>query len=152
MQPIGDLARVLGQSKRALHRRVAALGAVIAPHLANGKNGATIVDDSGIAILQRCLELERDGLSIAEAAHRVKEELRSNDWNAFYDRRPDAPTGGTPGVIDMYERLIGKLEKIITDQRQEIERLHDLLNRQLPPVSQGRMSRWQHFKAVLWGG
>jgi len=168
MQSMSQLSKTLGVGKRSLHRRVAALGGLISPYVKVGKHGANMVEDEGIAILRRLIDLESSGISIEEASHRIRQELQKGELNGTVEERPSAPTGDPQGHNASFDPALFMQELIkdkayykerLLEKDQEIERLLVLLERlqekipALPGDSQPASSkgRWFYFRKLITG-
>ncbi|GEM_PF-2468270 len=75
MYALEDVAAELGLSYGALRDRLRALSGLIEPHINRGKKGKIFLDNNGLYVLRRMVELERSGLSIADSAQAVRKEL-----------------------------------------------------------------------------
>ncbi|MFQ6117121.1 MAG: hypothetical protein ACE5LQ_02530 [Candidatus Bipolaricaulia bacterium] len=110
-----------------------------------------MVTDRGLALLRRLQDLERQGHSLQTATRVIREELAKLDDNSPDGSPTVAEPAPMPILFQTLQDTVSLLRTQLEAKDREIERLHDLLNRQLPPVSQGRLSRWAHLKAALLG-
>jgi hypothetical protein len=159
MMDTESVAKALGYHKRALLRRVSALGSLVTPHVAEGKNGGFLFDDTAIAILRRLSELERDGLSVSTATQRIREELKKPDENGVSTDVASAPTGDTSELVaELRARIREQTEMIAFLKEQLRSRDEQILALTPGPQtdakndhSNQRWSRWQGLKMLVLG-
>jgi predicted RNase H-like nuclease (RuvC/YqgF family) len=129
MRDIKELSELLGWSKRQVGLRITDLNGLINKHIQTGKHGKTLVDDTGFQLLRRLKELEDKGMAVKEAVEQMKAELQNEQENKKSD---DVNLDVSSDLVNaLYER-IESLESQLKAKDKEIERLHDLLSRQLP--------------------
>jgi DNA-binding transcriptional MerR regulator len=131
MLDVKTVSQLTGLTPRQVYDRLEGLSPVLDGHVMTGRHGRKLMDDYAFKLLQRLLELEKDGLSREAAINLIQEELDSDDQNAI-----DASSKVGEAVRILIEELrerIREQAKIIDWQQQEITRLQDLLHRQLPP-------------------
>ena len=142
MHDVKALAEHFGLSERAINRRLAALQTALGPqadaYLTRGKVDKYLVTNNGLSVLGRMLELERDGLTIEEAAKRVREELvepasdpQTNGQNAERRESAERRQAGDELVATLRE-TIELLKAQIAEKDRQIERLQDILQNRLP--------------------
>ena len=167
MMDSASAAKALGYHKRALLRRVDALGALVTPHVTEGKNGGFLFDDTAISLLDRLQQLERDGWSVAAAVQHIREEFRSPQQNGDTAAVATAPTSDARTDTD---ELVKELRSRIREQAETIGWLKNQLESRDEQIlalmpgkdsedategnsapHNGSLSRWQHFKAALLG-
>lgn len=113
MFTLKSLADVYGMSYKQIRDRVTKLGPLIDPHIVEGKNNTKMVKDSGRAILDRLIQLERDGHTIQAAVSIIEEEVASNG---------DPRSGG---VKELRDTLLTQLQARLNEQGDQIAFLHD---------------------------
>lgn len=153
MHDISELQGILNLTEDKIRYRIAKLGIPFRKYITSGVNNKLLIDDNGLKILQRVVDLEKGGRSVSEAIANVQSELD------FDSHKPsEAPPDMLTKLIEHLEASIASLERQLEAKDREIERLHDLLNRQLPPSQQeirerveARVSRWERFKQFLRG-
>lgn len=152
------LARTLGYHKRALLRRVTTLGSLVTPHVTEGKSGGFLFDDAAISILKRLRELERDGLSVAAAAQRIREELRQPDGNGVAPGVPSAPEGDSTELVAELRARVKEQSEMIAFLKEQLQRRDEQILALMPgPQATGesrqgqRISRLQALKALVLG-
>jgi DNA-binding transcriptional LysR family regulator len=122
-----DLAHKYGLTLRQVRWRVAQLDGLLQSHLFTGANGRVTLDDAGVAIFDRLIQLERDNLSLAAAVSRLSAELSG-------EQTPSSPTplGSGPScpACAAYLRQIEHLEEEVRWLR---ARLEELETRAPPP-------------------
>lgn len=154
MHDVKFLAEHFQFSERAINRRLAALqtelGSQGDAYLTRGKVDKYLITNNGLAALGRMLELERAGLTIEEAAKKVREEMIDASSNG-QGNGTDAPA---PEIADFRRadgELVAALRETIellkvqlTEKDRQIERLQDILQNRLPgqvdPQAQGEFS------------
>lgn len=149
-------AKVLGYHKRALLRRVTALGALVTPHVTEGKNGGFLFDDGVLSILKRLSELERDGLSVAAAVQRIREEMKRPDGNALAPTVPGAPAGDTSELVAELKARVKEQSEIISFLREQLEQRDEQILALMPGPSerQGKengLTRWRALRVLVLG-
>jgi len=142
MHDVKSLADHFKLSERAINRRLAALQTALGPesdaYLTRGKVDKYLVTNNGLSVLGRMLELERDGLTIEEAARRVRAELgepASNDQEdgtgASGQQSADSRKAHDELVATLRE-TVELLKAQLAEKDRQIERLQDILQNRLP--------------------
>ena len=142
MHDVKALAEHFQLSERAINRRLAALQTALGPqadaYLTRGKVDKYLVTNNGLSVLGRMLDLERDGLTIEEAAKRVREELvepasnpQTNGQNAERRESAERRQAGDELVATLRE-TIELLKAQIAEKDRQIERLQEILQNRLP--------------------
>ena len=140
MLDVKTISQLTGLTSRQVYDRLEELSPLLDGHVMIGQHGRKLLDDYGFKLLQRLLELEKEGLSREAAIKLIEEELDSNGGEGKGAILKD----GEPISI-LIEELRARIQeqaKIIEWQQREIERLQDLLHRQLPG---GQERRWWQF-------
>lgn len=155
MMDTETLAKTLGYHKRALLRRVTALGGLVTPYVTEGKNGGFLFGDRAIAILKRLQELERDGLSVAAAVQRIREELESEEHKGVFKDVPGA-LSGDPAKDELIAELRARIQEqaeIIRFLQEQLRNKEEELKALMPPKgAQGTYrSRWEALRFALLG-
>lgn len=114
-----------------------------------GQRGKLLVTDRGLAILHRLMELEGQGHSLQTATKVIRTDLQEGVGKGQTGTPKDPQAD--PILVQTLQDTVALLRAQLETKDREIERLHDLLHRQLPANSQGRLSRWAHLKAVFFG-
>jgi predicted RNase H-like nuclease (RuvC/YqgF family) len=127
---------MLGLSERQIHIRLAKLSTLLDNHIHTGKHNRKLIDDQGFAILNRVVELERDGIAVDLAVEQVKRELDNGDKIGL---KSDVNRGITTELLEELRRTIERLERDkeflqarLEAKEREIERLHDIITNRLP--------------------
>ncbi|MEO0228323.1 MAG: hypothetical protein ABIL70_09790 [candidate division WOR-3 bacterium] len=142
MFTVNDLVQRYGLTANQVRDRLTMLEGLLDGHIIRGRQNAKLLTDAGLAIFDRLLQLERDGIPAATAVSMMKDE-RLKDQNTMVNL--DQNDGHT-------QELIQELRAQVQDLRQERDRLLKLiedLQARIPalPSSEPRRSWW----ARLWG-
>lgn len=127
---------MLGLSERQIHIRLTKLASLLDKHIHTGKHNRKLIDDQGFAILNRVVELERDGIAVDLAVEQVKHELDDSDG---IRHTSDVDQGITAALLEELRETIQRLERDkeflqarLEAKEREIERLHDIIANRLP--------------------
>lgn len=153
MLTISDLEKSLGMSYEQVRVRINQLRESFPDAVTQGKRGKLLVTDRGLAMLRRIADLEKEGFSLEAALGEVLTEVEEppTKANKIAQEEPDIGLELLRETIDMLKNQLSQKDAQLQQRDEELQRLHDLLNRQLPPVSEGRKSRWQFLKSVMTG-
>lgn len=148
MLGIKELESTLGITTDQVRARVAHLRDHFDQVVEQGQRGKLLVTDRGLAILHRIIELETQGHSLQTATKVIRTDLE----DGVSKRKIGIPkeSQADPILVQTLQDTVALLRAQLDTKDLEIERLHDLLHRQLPYHSQAR-TRWQHLKAVFLG-
>lgn len=138
-----------------MYIRLEQLDAVLTGHVKRGEKNAKLLDDYGVALIDRVNQLEQDGVLLSDAVDQVAEEvaiIEPNVKNGNVEQRE------TEGQTDLTREYIDHLKQENEFLRQELDRTLGLVQEtqaMLPKDSaarnNGKMSRWRHLKAVFAG-
>ena len=131
------MQRITGYTRDQLSHRLRLLEGHLSHDIQRGKGVRTLVGDQTLAALRRMAELEQRGLEPQVAATQVLQELNGADGEG----NSDMPAGML-NLLKEKDRLIAEQAKMIAFLQREIDRLQDLLHRQLPPAGSRRW-RWR---------
>jgi len=162
MYTVKDLAERFGLHPKRVRERLAVLSPLIDPYLVEGKQNAKLLTDGGLAIFDRLIQLEREGLTVQAAVQKLQNELSHGQ------KTPDQRASLEPasnGNNDKDE-LIAVLKEELQYLRQERDRLLGIIENQseqlralLPgPKPQNgqdgpakKLTRWQALKIAILG-
>ena len=145
-----DLAKNYGMTYKRVHDRLTALGPLIDPHIVDGKNNTKYLTDSGRAILDRLIQHEKNGLTIASAKEAVEKELADGGG-------PSATNGAANGshldalIQQMQARLDEQGKQIIFLQgeiggyKEDLSELKDQVCLMLPKLTKRNPKPWLKF-------
>lgn len=139
MYGINELRGILGLSEYQVRRRIDAASSILVSHLQRGENNRLLVDSEGLELLKRLVNYEKSGKSYREAVEQVSDEIQSER-----DKKVGTSTPQTALIeqllarIEDKDREVERLQEEVGWLRNEVERLQDMLNRQLP----GKVSPW----------
>ncbi len=129
MPNIGDAAKRLGMSERAVRLRVAALRPTIDRYLRRGANGEQFLTDGAWAMLERLEALRQlDGLTINAAAELVQRELAEHRP----EPRQPLPTDEALALRMLLEERARRIAQLEAEVAYLRERLADVLPLALP--------------------
>ncbi|MEM4723524.1 MAG: hypothetical protein QXP01_00765 [Candidatus Hadarchaeum sp.] len=163
MMTIQDLAERFGISEKSVRRRLDILGPVLAPYLTTGRQNAILLNDSGVAVFDRLLQIERqDKLSPSAAAERVKRELQDSDKAVSGQGRStvQSPPDGIGELVTVLSKQVEDLraerDRLLSIIEQQGEQLRALAPGPKPQSSQdgnpaGKLTRWQALKIAILG-
>lgn len=139
MFTLEEVAETLGIGYGALRDRLRALGGQLNPYLSRGKKGKILIDQNGLSVLRRMLELERSGMSIADCAQTVGKEMglkqEEVDPELLFEstNRPQAASID-PTVMQLIEQLKAENEFLrsqINTKDDQLTRMQDLMQNRL---------------------
>jgi hypothetical protein len=142
MHDVRSLADHFDLSERSVNRRLAAVQTALGPkadaYVTRGKVDKYLVTNNGLSVLGRMLELERDGLTIEEAARRVRAELVEPASNGQGNGEAAAGPGSADSRRESAELAAALRETVellkaqLAEKDRQIERLQDILQNRLP--------------------
>lgn len=152
MYKITDITEKYGLSKRQVRYRLTQLDDLLSGHMSTGKNQAKLVDDYGMSLFDRLMELENNGRATSSAVNIIRAEIGDNI--------DDKDTGkGNEGSVEDREVVVKQLEARIEDLKQHNQELKEQLDRKdkqlqqlLPATGQEKLeaSPWELFKNWLF--
>lgn len=156
MHDVQFLCDRFGLTVKQVRDRLTTLSPTITGQIRQGKRGAKVLTDAGLAIFDRLIELERGGLSVSASVEQIQEERSEVDSSPLSSSVSEEGVSGDPTVISL---LVQQNE----DLRLERDRLLGLLENQsvqlqamLPGSTEedqkSKRSRWHHLKSVITGG
>jgi hypothetical protein len=161
MLTIAQIAERYGLTERQVRWRLTQLDGLLRHHLFTGVNGRVTLDDAGVAIFDRLLQLEREGLGLTSAVKRLSGELGQGAMGTTETPHGSGAstlvTGETGDSVTLWERLLAEKDARIADLQAERDRLLRLLEDlqarlpALPPSSSLNITRWQALKIALLG-
>ncbi|HDI11456.1 MAG TPA: hypothetical protein ENF77_03905 [Candidatus Acetothermia bacterium] len=138
MATIGEVARILGLSERAVRLRLDALDGAIDAYLRRGPNNTLEFTGEAIGILRRLEELRRThGIPIRQAAAIVREELLGNG------EKPQRQTTSNPSALEVEVRYLRELVEELRRDRDHWREMALSLQAALPAPRPKR--RWWPF-------
>jgi hypothetical protein len=151
MFTVNDLASRFGMHPKSVRERLNALGPLVEPHLTRGRNNAILMNDAGLAIFDRLIQLERDGYPTTTAVQVIQ-----NDGLIQQQTSRQLDSNGTPTelVVELRARIEEQAKMIAYLQAKLDEALAKLPALPAPaPNGQNtlKLSRWQAFKIAVLG-
>lgn len=153
MLTIAHIAERYGLTERQVRWRLTQLGSLLHHHVFNGVNGRVTLDDAGLTIVDRLIQLEREGLGLSTAVNRLAREIGQAPTATPVNPGVNGASPSVNGSVELWERLISEKDARIADLQAERERLLKLLEDlqaripALPAPSETRRSWWGR----LWG-
>lgn len=140
MYTLEEGADRLGIGYGALRDRLRALNGLLDPYMSRGKKGKILVDENGLHVLRRMLELERSGMSIADSAQAVRKEMAlGQDASVGQIRSPSTDSAQSADELSAVWQLVEQLRDENTFLKQQISmkddqilRLQELFQNRLP--------------------
>ncbi len=154
MLTIAQIAERYGLTERQIRWRLTQLNSLLHHHVFNGVNGRVTLDDCGLAIIDRLIQLERDGLGLSTAVNRLAGEIGQTPIATAVNPSVNGALASVNGSVDLWERLVSEKDARIADLQAERDRLLKLLEdlqARIPalpaPLESRRLSWWGR----LWG-
>lgn len=148
-----------GLTVKQVRDRITALAPTLTPHVLQGKHGAKVLKDGGLAIFDRLIQLERGGLSVSAAVEMIqKDGLNGSESSS------STSVGLSGGNRD--GRVFELMSHQIEDLRTERDRLLSIIEQQgeqmralMPgPKAQNgndgqgnQLTRWRALKIAILG-
>jgi len=161
MHDIEDLCAILGLTPPQVRRRLSDLEDLLRDHLHQGKRNKILIDSTGLAILRRVAEYEKQGLSLNECKTIVKQELTSEENEQENGTSPSVKVDETSvKLLELLQEQLRVKDEQIRRLQEQIDRLYELIETRLPlPPARGealekakpRLSRWTRLKQFLRG-
>lgn len=127
-------------SPKQVRDRLTALSPVIDPYIITGKQNAKLLTDEGLAIFDRLIQLEREGIAMTTAVELIRKDGFNQPSTTV--NRPES--GGLAG--ELISELRGRIASLERDKAylqeqlaRALEQLEELQRRALPPP---RRSWW----------
>lgn len=118
MYSIKDLADLLNLSTDQVRNRLDVLGPTLDQFTKRGAKNKILIDNSGLELLRKVLDLEDEGLSFKEIQSRLNQELSDNG-------QEPKTTLDQAELIKEKDRSINRLEEQIEELRQDKRFLQD---------------------------
>lgn len=116
MHSVKDLTEILGYTTDQVRTRLDRLRITLDEHIRRGENNKILVTDSGLSILQRAKELEKQNIPLKDIPNHLDGELSNID-------REGEPSLGQADLIQEKEKRIGELQGRIEDLKSRINQL-----------------------------
>lgn len=154
MLTIAQIAERYGFTERQVRWRLAQLDGLLTAHVFTGVNGRVLLDDAGLTIFDRLVQLERDGLSLSTAVSRLTGEIGQTPTASA--RSPSVTDTSTTVTPELWERLIqekdARIAQLMAENAWLRAKLDETLSRlpALPPPTPS-ISRWRALRIALLG-
>lgn len=150
MQTLKELSKELNLSYSATRRRMKALGEVMENHTKRDKNSKLTVDSEGTELLRRLEDLRDQGLTIENAANKIRKETAkpSDEKRQTTDKqRQTTDKQALKEKLKGRERIIEKLEEDKQYLKDQIEK-KDTQIQQLLPAAKEEEKEENEFKEL----
>lgn len=121
MYSIKDLESTLGMSYERIRTRISNLSDSFDDVTETGKRGKILVTDTGLSLLKRLRELEKEGISVEAGIEEIRKELQSPDGNG--DITGLKVSEGNSEVIQVLKEEIQFLRNELEKRDQQIQQL-----------------------------
>jgi len=163
MYDIDQLSDLLGLSRNQVRVRLHQFRSLLDAYIVRGQKNKLLIHHNGLTVLQRAVELEKQGLTLEQIQRTLKQELNGH---------PEGEEGPIESTEEPSYKLVQAYEKLLAKQEEEIAFLRDqirqkdqqiayfqqLVENRLPPSREEieqrltqRASRWERFKQFLKG-
>jgi len=151
MYDIEHLSTRLARTKDQLRHRVKLLGKTLEPYKRSGKKGKLLLTEDGVAILERLIQLEDQGIAMSDAIEIIRQEL---DGDEPQSSPPEQCQSGTIQELiwhlkqenEFLKDQIRSKDEQIAQLNKRLAELGQLLQQRLPPTREEiREKRWWRF-------
>lgn len=138
---LAELKATLGlETIPQVRHRIELLREILKPFIRRGENNEIIIEPSGTEILRRLEDLRKTGLTLEQAAKRIKDENNLEKR----DGRPQEALDETE--VNYLKLLLQEKDKQIQILLEEVQWLRSLLQNRLPPSQEeAKAKRWWRF-------
>ena len=153
MFKISDISDKYGLSKRQVRYRLTKLDNLLEDHVSTGKNQVKLVDDYGISLFDRLMELEKNGRTTSAAVGEVKAEIEDNEGSKGKERADKENVKEREAVVDQLEARIEDLKQHNRELKAQLERKDQQIQQLLPAAKEENSlkgkSLWQVIREWL---
>jgi len=127
MLTVQELAGLLGTTTRGVRFRLELLGDMVSPYLHRGTKNEVLVDQAGVALLQRLEDLRKARqLTLRQAVQILKDEREENEVNAVREPMSNITSNSDPGESWAVKTLIEELRRVNESLQRERDYWRDL--------------------------
>jgi len=130
---IDQLKDSLGLSSvNEARNRFNAIRDLLEPYIGRGEKNKILIESEGVGLLRKLVDLEKTGLSLAQAEKKLREELNSGGikQDQTVDQTPQ--DSATERLIRHLEEQIAIKDRQLAEKDQQIKRLQEILQNRLP--------------------
>lgn len=144
-----NLSARYGLSPKQTRRVWEAVRPLLSPYTQRGPHNVTLISEQAIPILDRFMELLREGLSVPAASEKLHEEMKSSGPAQGTLPASNGHSQGDPRdeLIAILKAQLAEKDCLIADL---LNSVRDLQMKALPPAAP-RLSRWQALKIAILG-
>jgi len=153
MFKISDISDKYGLSKRQVRYRLTKLDNLLEDHVSTGKNQVKLVDDYGMSLFDRLMELEKNGRTTSAAVGEVKAEIEDNEGSKGKERADKENVKEREAVVDQLEARIEDLKQHNRELKAQLGRKDQQIQQLLPAAKEENSlkgkSLWQVIREWL---
>ncbi|MBS3792159.1 hypothetical protein KGY77_05895 [Candidatus Bipolaricaulota bacterium] len=153
MFKISDITEKYGLSKRQVRYRLTQLDNLLEGHVSTGKNQVKLIDDYGMSLFDRLMELEKNGRTTSAAVEEVKTEIEDNEKSKKEEKPDKENVKERKAVVDQLEARIEDLKQHNRELKAQLERKDQQIQQLLPAAKEENSfkdkSLWQVIKEWL---
>jgi hypothetical protein len=130
---IEELKDSLGLSSvNEARNRFNAIRDLLEPFILRGEKNRLLLNSEGVGLLRKLVDLEKTGLSLAQAEKKLREELNSGAIKLAQPGDQTPREGAVERLIRHLEEQIQIKDRQLEEKDRQIERLQELLQNRLP--------------------
>lgn len=153
MFKISDISDKYGLSKRQVRYRLTQLNNLLEGHVSTGKNQAKLVDEYGMSLFDRLMELENDGHTTSAAVNKIKSEIEDNEESKKETKYDTEGVKEREAVVEQLEARIEDLKQHNMELKTQLEKKDQQIQQLLPAAKEESplkgKSLWQVIKEWL---
>ena len=153
MFKISDISDKHGLSKRQVRYRLTQLDNLLEGHVSTGKNQAKLIDDYGISLFDRLMELENNGRTTSAAVNKIKTEIEDNEESKKEEKVDTESVREREAVVEQLEARIDDLKQHNRELKAQLESKDQQIQQLLPAAKDENplkdKSLWQVVKEWL---
>ncbi|MBI1744479.1 hypothetical protein HYR54_15635 [Candidatus Acetothermia bacterium] len=155
MYGVNDLTGRYGMTANQVRDRLTLLSGVIDSHVVRGKQNAKLLTDAGLAIFDRLIQLERDGIQAVEAVKLIAPELPDEQNSIVKPIQNDSQSSNR--TEQLIQQMADRIAALESDKHYLQTKLDEALAKvpalpaPKPENHQQSLNRWQALRIVMLG-
>lgn len=149
MFKISDISDKYGLSKRQVRYRLTQLNNLLEGHVSKGKNQAKLIDEYGMSIFDRLMELENNGHTTSAAVNKVKTEIEDNEESKKEEEADTKSVREREAVVEQLEARIEDLKQHNMELNAQLERKDQQIQQLLPAAKEESPLRGKSLWQVI---